>query len=106
MDKPFRHELEAKLPALAALCEMYGVESLDLFGSALTDDWNAEESDLDFLVEFRTDGEQSIADRYLALAEELESLFHRSIDLLTPGAVRNPYLQRSIDVTRARVYAA
>ena len=38
---------------LARLCEERRVERLDVFGSAVTGDFDPETSDLDFLVTFR-----------------------------------------------------
>ncbi len=90
---------------LAELCRKYGVASLDLFGSASTDDWRADESDLDFVVTFSTSQQHGLANRYLGLAEDLELLFARPVDLLTSQSIRNPYLRRSIEATRTRVYA-
>jgi hypothetical protein len=101
----FNTELESKRTALVALCRKYGVSRLDLFGSGTAEDWRPGESDLDFVVAFHTDPHRSLADRYLGLAEELEALFGRSVDLLTDGAIRNPYFRRSVDSTRVPVYA-
>lgn len=69
---------------LAELCQKFNVERLDLFGSAADDDFKPETSDLDFLVRFadrQPTGEY--ADRYLNLAEALECLFQRPVDLGT-----------------------
>ena len=99
-------EIDAKRSATAALCERFGVRSLALFGSATGPDWNADTSDLDFLVEFELAAEGSIADRYLHLAEALESLFGRPVDLITSAAIRNPYFRRSVELSRTVVYAA
>ena len=99
-------ELSAKRGALAALCAKYGVARLDLFGSSTTEDWHPNESDLDFIVAFRPDPDRSLADRYLGLAQELEDLFGRHVDLVTEPAIRNPYFRRAVEATRAPVYAA
>jgi predicted nucleotidyltransferase len=40
------------------------------------------------------------------LLEALESLFGRSIDLVVDSAIRNPYFRRSVDQTKASLYAA
>lgn len=37
---------------LTRLCQRYGVRRLDLFGSAATGRFRADDSDLDFVVEF------------------------------------------------------
>jgi predicted nucleotidyltransferase len=80
------------------------VARLDVFGSALTHDWQPGSSDLDFLVMFGPDPRYSIADRYLGLAEGLEELFRCSVDLLTERSIRNPYFRRSVNSTRIPVY--
>lgn len=98
-------ELDAKRDAVVALCEKYGVASLDLFGSGSTDEWRPLDSDLDFVVAFRPGANRGIADRYLGLAEDLEALFGRPVDLITPASIRNPYFRKQVDATRARVYA-
>ncbi len=79
--------------------------SLDLFGSATTEEWRAADSDLDFIVTFRPDASRRIAVRYLSFAEDLEALFGRPVDLITQASVRNPYFRAHVDATRARVYA-
>ncbi|CAN5195342.1 hypothetical protein BH09GEM1_BH09GEM1_39950 [soil metagenome] len=105
MNEIVRLELDAKRPEFEALCEQYGVVSLDLFGSGTTEEWRAADSDLDFVVTFRADANQRIADRYLGLAEDLEALFGRPVDLITPASIRNPYFRAQVDSTRARIYA-
>ena len=77
---------------------------LDLFGSATsTDKFNPATSDLDFIVEF-SDISTGLARRYLALAEGLESLFARKVDLLTERSIRNPIFRAEIEATRRRLY--
>ena len=44
--------LEDKRAAIAALCVKHGVARLEVFGSALRDDFRPGESDVDLLVEF------------------------------------------------------
>ncbi len=105
MNPLFSAELEAKRDLVATLCEKYGVAQLDVFGSGTTADWRPGESDLDFVVVFRPEPGGGLADRYLGLAEGLEAAFGRTVDLLTDRAIRNPYLRRSVDVTRTPVYA-
>ena len=105
MNPVLNSEIAVKHSALAALCARYGVASLDLFGSGTTDDWRPSDSDLDFIVAFKPDANRSLADRYLGLATELEALFERSVDLLTEGAIRNPYFREQVTANRTRVYA-
>lgn len=97
--------VEEKKPEIAALCRRYGVERIDLFGSATTGRFHPGTSDLDFLVRFAdrqpTGG---YAERYLDLADSLERLFQRRVDLVTEQSIRNPYFKREIEVTREVLY--
>lgn len=69
-----------------------GVSRIGLFGSAVREEARPE-SDLDFLVEFRP-GEKSY-DHFFELAELLEGLFGRKVDLLTVESV-SPILRKRI----------
>jgi uncharacterized protein len=90
---------------LASLCQRFEVERLDLFGSAADGNFQSDTSDLDFLVRF-ADREPTgdYADRYLDLAEAMEHLFQRPIDLVTEQSVRNPYFRRVVEASRQPVY--
>ena len=97
--------IEAKRGELAGLCRRYGVERLYLFGSAATGRFVEASSDLDFVVEMADrQPTGSYADRYFGLAEELERLFGRHVDLITEESVRNPYFRREVEATRQLVY--
>jgi uncharacterized protein len=93
---------------LEALCRRFHVRRLDLFGSAARgSDFDAARSDLDFLVEFDRDAPEALSLKtYLGLKDSLEALFGRSVDLVEPGAMRNPYLKASIEESREPVFAA
>lgn len=93
-----------RIDEIRAVCRRYGVATLDLFGSGVTPEWQPGRSDVDLLVTFRPDI-QNLADRFLGLAEDLETLFGVSVELLTPDSIRNPYLKHSIEATRVSIYA-
>lgn len=92
--------------SLIELCKKYKVAELDLFGSAATDDFDEEESDIDFLVEFDNTVDQDRFDNFFNFLEELRLLFNRSIDLVEMGGLRNPYFIEMVNKTKRRVYAA
>ena len=50
---PLPELLQAKLQPLRELCERYGVEKLELFGSAARGEFDPTSSDLDFIVQMR-----------------------------------------------------
>ncbi len=98
-------EILDKLDDLAALCRKHAVQTLELFGSAASARVDPRRSDLDFLVEFQPGG-ADLFHRFFGLAEDLERLFQRPVDLLTPRSIRNKYLRASIAQTRTMIYAA
>ena len=49
--------IESKRDAIAEACSRHAVSRLDIFGSALRDDFLPSESDVDLLVEFAVDDE-------------------------------------------------
>jgi predicted nucleotidyltransferase len=61
-------------------------------------------SDLDFICEFAPDHELDMFDRYFGLAEALEELFSRPIDLNHEPSGRNPIYTRSVNRSRETVY--
>lgn len=101
-----KRNIEANLPALAALCEQYGVARLEIFGSAAGGTFNAITSDLDFLVAFKTIDHMNAADQYFGLLADLEKLFNRRIDLVMERAMKNPYFIKSVEQNRRTLFAA
>ncbi len=95
-----------KIIDLARLCAKHHVARLELFGSAVTGDFDPEHSDFDFIVTFQREKEINAADQYFGLLEDFENLFGRHIDLVEAGAMHNPYFVRRANESRALVYAA
>ena len=99
--------IEDNREELENLCVKYRVQRLELVGSALTGkNFDAEQSDLDFLVEFLPLKQGEYADAYFGLLEAFERLFDRHVDLVMPGAIKNPYFLESINMNRKVLYAA
>ncbi len=96
--------IQDNLDAIRALCREYGVRRLDLFGSAATGTFDPAASDLDFVVAFADTRAPGYADRYLGLAEALEALLGRGVELVTERSIRNPYFRRAVDATRQPLY--
>lgn len=92
------------LPRIAELCEQYGVAYLELFGSATGTAFNPETSDFDFLVELDTQYPGSRARRWIGLADALEKLLGRHVDLINPRYIRNAYFLQAVNNSRAVVY--
>jgi predicted nucleotidyltransferase len=98
--------VQQKLEPLRQLCARYRVRRLDVFGSAASGRFEADKSDLDFVVEFYPLGPGLYADTYFGLKEELEALFDRGVDLVMDSAVVNPYFREELNRTRTELYAA
>jgi len=88
------------------ICQRYGIRRLEVFGSAArANDFDPAHSDADFLVEFASDVEPGLQAIFGAKAD-LEALPGRDVDLVEPGAVRNPYVLASINRHRAIIFSA
>ncbi len=96
--------LASQLPHIAALCERHGVAHLELFGSAAGPQFNPETSDFDFLVELDSQISGSRAKRWTELADDLEQLLGRHVDLVNPKYIRNPYFLRAVNDSRTVIY--
>ena len=99
-----RSALADQLPEIAALCERYGVTHLELFGSATGPNFKPETSDYDFLVELDTQAPGSRARRWTELADALEKLLGRPVDLVNPRYIRNPYFLQALNGSRTVIY--
>ena len=98
--------VNAKRIEVEQACRRFGVARLDIFGSAVTENFDSVTSDLDFVVSFTEPARAKAFDNYFALQEALEAIFSHPVDLVTAASVRNPYLLREIEAQRQLVYAA
>lgn len=92
--------------ALPEICRTHQVQQLYLFGSAATGNFQPATSDLDFLVTLQPLLPLERGETLMSLWTELEDLFQRKVDLLTPESLRNPYLKQEIDSAKKIIYDA
>jgi predicted nucleotidyltransferase len=64
---PLPELLQAKLQPLRELCERYGVEKLELYGSAARGEFDPAHSDLDFIVQMKGRREPGLCTSLLRL---------------------------------------
>lgn len=97
--------IELNIDHIIALCKLFRVRSMAVFGSILTDRFN-DNSDVDLLVDFdTTDHEQwDYVGNYFGLKDALENLFGRKVDLIERGGIRNPLFLKSIDSKKQMIY--
>ncbi len=98
-------DIAEKRQELIALCQRFDVARLEVFGSAANGrGFDKARSDADFLVEFKPGSGLPPLERFLGLAEALERLLGRPVDLVERKALeqsRNYIRRQSIlkDVT-------
>jgi predicted nucleotidyltransferase len=99
--------IEQHRDAIRALARAYGVDRLEIFGSATTPDFDPTHSDVDFLVEYPPDYDFGpwLA-RFQELQRALEDLIGRKVDLVMTSALRDPWFRREAEKTRTVVYDA
>ena len=90
---------EAKVIEIAKL---YGVSELYLFGSVLTENFNAN-SDIDFLISFKNDSEISFLELY-ELKGKLSKYLQRPVDLIEKEGLTNPFRRENIINTARKLY--
>ena len=95
--------ISERMEDLARLCEERRVARLDVFGSAVTGEFNPETSDLDFLVAFREPSDDGFDNR-IDLGYALESLFGRKVDVVSERSITNSYFRANVEDTREPVY--
>ncbi len=99
--------IEQHRDEIAGLCRRFGVRRLEVFGSAARGvDFDPATSDADFLVSFETAGAEPGYRGIPSLAQALEALLGRPVDLVNPDAIANPYIMASVNRARELVYAA
>ncbi|HYL75580.1 MAG TPA: nucleotidyltransferase family protein [Bryobacteraceae bacterium] len=89
--------------SLAEVCRRYGVKELSLFGSTVRGEMRPE-SDIDIMVEFEP-GVRIGLIKFESLAEELEALAGRKVDLVTKRGLK-PWIRPEVLKDARVIYAA
>lgn len=101
------HSFTSQRDAIEEICRRFGVERLEAFGSALSDEFHPERSDLDFLVRFPPDYDFGPwMSQFQQFEEELTALLQRRVDLVMESALRDPWFRREANKTRRVIYDA
>ncbi len=89
--------LQNNLPEVRRLMQYYGVSRAFAFGSAIKGSMR-EDSDVDFIISFPESMDyETYANNYFALAQALEDLLKKNVDLVTEKTLKNPFLLESIN---------
>lgn len=89
---------------IAQLCLHLGVQRLDVFGSAAQNQSAPAPRDFDFLVALDADAQLSKARRWIALAEGLETLLGKHVDLVSEAGLQSPHFIKTLSAQRQNVY--
>ncbi len=89
---------------MESLCQKHKVKGLYFFGSAMTAQFSEKDSDVDVFVEMLSLPPIQRGEHLTQLWIELEQLFGRKVDLLTPQSLRNPFLRQEIERTKFLIY--
>ena len=99
--------IQMNIDKIIELCKKYRVRSLSVFGSILTDRFN-DDSDVDFLVDFEPynpdNPDFDCLSNYLDLAESLEDVLRRKVDLIVEKGMRNKYFIANVNRTKQLIY--
>ncbi len=95
--------IENNIQKIVALCKKYKINKLFVFGSILTNRFN-DDSDVDLVVSFNKEEVSDYFDNYFDFKYALEELFGREVDLLEEQTIKNPYLKKNVDATKALIY--
>jgi len=99
-----KDEILKQVSDFTALCQNHKVRYLYAFGSAITDKFDSNSSDIDLLVEIDDTDPIERGEKLISLWDTFEIFFKRKVDLLTDSSIHNPYLRKSIDATKILIY--
>ena len=104
MESVINTSVQPHLPLIVSLFKKHKIKDAYLFGSALTDRFNAK-SDVDFLVNFDKNLDPLEKGELLwSLRFSLEDNLNRNVDLITESSLKNPYFIEEINEKKIKIY--
>ncbi len=85
------------------VCKRYRIAYVDAYGSIARNE-QGENSDIDLIIELEEPRRESISKRFFGFIHALEDHYGQQVDVLTEKSLKNPYLIRSIEKDRVRIY--
>jgi len=95
--------VDNNIAKISDLCKNHKVETLYLFGSAISENFS-ESSDIDLLVKFKSFDLAFYFQNYMDLKDKLKEIFNREVDLVEEQTLKNPYLINSINKNKQLIY--
>ncbi|WP_234734012.1 nucleotidyltransferase family protein [Tellurirhabdus bombi] len=96
--------LQENIDTIRTIAQRHKVSRLYAFGSVCTEHFS-EDSDVDFLLSFDRSRIplEEYADNYFNLAEELETLLGKPVELVEESTLQNPYFIQSVNRTKTPI---
>jgi len=98
--------IQDNIEAIKQLCLKHHVKEMFAFGSVTNSKKFNDQSDVDLIIKFEEIPVEEYADHYFDLADELEKVFGRRVDLLIDKPIKNPYFKEAVEESKTRIYAA
>lgn len=99
-----KESIQTKLVEFLTLCKSHKVKNIYAFGSAVTENFNEDSSDIDLLIEIDMEDPIERGENLMDIWDKLEDFFQRKVDLLTHSSIKNPILKKNIDSTKILLY--
>lgn len=99
-----KESIQTKLVEFLTLCKSHKVKNIYAFGSAVTENFNEDSSDIDLLIEIDMEDPIERGEILMDIWDKLEDFFQRKVDLLTHSSIKNPILKKNIDSTKILLY--
>lgn len=82
----------------------YNIKELSVFGSSIRNDFT-EKSDIDLLIVFKDSEKISLMD-LIDIQDYFEKLTKRTVDIVEPAGLKNPYRREAILNSKVLLYVA
>jgi len=99
-----KDSIQLKLVEFVSLCKNHNVKHLYAFGSAVTENFNEDSSDIDLLIEIDNNDPIERGENLMNIWDKFEDFFQKKVDLLTNSSIKNPILRKNIDATKVLIY--
>ena len=86
------------------LCMQFQVKSLYAFGSSTNENFDQQKSDIDLVIELKSEDPLQRGEILIQIWDKLESFFKRRVDLITLSSLKNPILKKNIDNNKVLIY--
>ncbi len=103
-DKLLENGISLSQKDIEFIVSRYDIKELSIFGSSIRNDFN-ENSDIDLLIEFKNSNNISLFD-LIEIQEYFEKITNRSVNLVEPEGLKNPYRREGILRSKETIYVA